>query len=995
MQKYGYVAIVASLIMSGCGGSSDSPPPSTSTSTLIKTSVIQSSDTCPNGGLEIAVGTDLNGNGILDKNEISGYQTICNGSVGNESLIDINYISPGNSCPNGGSKFSIGIDLNGDGKLSESETTETSFMCNSSASTGNYDYAFLIRIRGEGPGESCEFGGSVVLVGADNNRNGILDNNEIVTQHYTCYNQNPDGNTPPDVPELTVFNTVLNTPKSGSLIADDAENDRLIFIITQAPRFGELTSFSSLTGEFTYQPSVDFVGNDQFFYIADDGQSQSSQGQVYINVSDVDVPSGHFSINTNNIQFVDYPDGLIPRTYVVGGINSDNSVTANLPSPAAISALNLQNLADREREEEAISPSVNLILSNLPRAAGTTQVEVTLVDGPDLERAQGERQVTFSYAYDWISDGNNLSVKSSKDGEATATYFTSDGELAVKLKLDNNSDIFSVDNGNRLIFNVASLFDDDQLGTALSPGVMRDGSYSYFVTFSDFPVVDSYGNYFDSFRGRFNVTRQPVPITQNVTKSLEVRQGQLIQVSAMLSGYGGTGPLTYALVDGAITGGVTLAESSEGKVIYAPLSANLLIDDAFSYQVNDGFLDSNLSKVRLNITDDTATESASLKSIYDSSTSAFEVSWIDKWTDEFGFRVEKYNASCECWETEELLAASPESGLPITWTRNVSESSYYRVFVLKSEGEALLKPAVLVANADYQPSIIYDQSLPIEGMMIAQLDSPSPIISTVDWYVDFTHKCTTNMGGNWTEPSCQIDTTRIADGIHSILARVKMQDSSYVDIESSFSSYNPETPVPSVSQRVHTGSSSSTTPDIGHYEIQVSASDDSGISFVELSMDDMAPVRLTEPNSTWYRSQNYCYIYPQNCVNKNAYTWAFNNLIPGSHSYSILIESNRGEVREVSSKVNVPILIDLLSPSEADISGDSLRILGNIGITNNPVRITVTLGSLTVLDTTGTSFDTTVDMRSVAAGNYTLRITVKDVVGGASSTLTKTLTYTK
>lgn len=989
MRILGSMAVLTAFTLFGCGGgNSDDPETKLGSRTLVKSSIIPASEQCTSGGLEIAMGTDLNGNGSLEPNEITGYQTICNGSIGNASLIDIKSIPSGAHCANGGSEFTIGMDVNGDSKLSESEIIETSFMCNSSGHNGNDDYIFLVRIRGEGPGESCDFGGSVVLVGSDNNRNGVLDNDEVITQHYTCYNQSPGENVPPTVPALTIHNTAINTSLTSVLSASDIENDRITYAVTQNPTNGQIITFNSLTGEFTYQPNNDYSGVDTFYYVADDGKNQSTEGEIRFNISDIAPPKGHFLINTNNIQFIDYPDGITSRTFSISGKNIEANIVAYLASPAAISALNLKALADKE--DGAIAPSVSLNVAQLPKAKGTTTIEVTLVDGSDVVRSIGERQVTFSYVYDWISDGTTLEINPTQNGTATATYYTKDGELAVRLKLENDSSIFSVDANNSLLFNVASLFDDEQLGVALSNTGMRNGYYSYKVNFSNFPAVDSYGENFTSFSGGFNVTDKPVPLTQNVNKTLLVRQGQLIQQSVKLTGYGGTGPLVFSKVNPAITGTATLTDPNEGMVVYAPLSPDLLVDDAFSYKVNDSFLDSNVSKVRLNITDDTATETASLKAIYNTKTSLLELTWLDKWQNEIGFKVEKYRESCDCWETAELLAYSPESGLPLSWKRNVSERTYYRVFAMLPDGDALLKPGVVVANADYHPTVVYDQSSPVVGLLNATISDPSTLISNITWYVDLSHKCT------GTEPSCRIDTTRMADGIHSVIVRAMLQQSSYIDVESSFSSNNPAQIVsPKISQHIHTGSSSTTTPDIGDYEIQVSASDDTGISYLELQMDDMAPIRLTAPNSTWYRSQNYCKVYPNNCKDKNAYTWPLNNLLPGSHFYTILAESNRGEKREIHSKLNVPISIDLLSPSNSDVKGNTLRVLGNIGTTNNPVRITVTLGSINVLDTTGKSFDTNIDMQNIAEGTYSLRITVKDVVGGASATLTKTLHYRK
>jgi hypothetical protein len=88
---------------------------------------------CSSGGYKIDVGIDLNDNGSLDSEEIQSTQYICNGDDGingYNSLINISSEPVGEFCANGGIKIENGIDLNGNGLLDEDEIQNISYTCN-------------------------------------------------------------------------------------------------------------------------------------------------------------------------------------------------------------------------------------------------------------------------------------------------------------------------------------------------------------------------------------------------------------------------------------------------------------------------------------------------------------------------------------------------------------------------------------------------------------------------------------------------------------------------------------------------------------------------------------------------------------------------------------------------------------------------------------------------------------------------------------------------
>ena len=117
-------------------------------------------DNCAGGGLKIETGQDLNNNEVLDDDEVTATEYLCNGAEGSnglESLIVQTDEPAGENCSHGGVKVQIGLDDNDDGALDDSEVDETRFVCNGdNASDGPLE---LVRLEDEAAGENCERGG--------------------------------------------------------------------------------------------------------------------------------------------------------------------------------------------------------------------------------------------------------------------------------------------------------------------------------------------------------------------------------------------------------------------------------------------------------------------------------------------------------------------------------------------------------------------------------------------------------------------------------------------------------------------------------------------------------------------------------------------------------------------------------------------------------------------------------------------------------------------
>jgi hypothetical protein len=83
-----------------------------------------------------------------------------------------------------------------------------------------------------------------------------------------------------DLPTATIDNNILeldeNSSVSGTIIIDDIDGDLIHLEILQEPSNGQITTFDSISGSFTYEPNDYFSGNDNFSVYAVASLSSSS-----------------------------------------------------------------------------------------------------------------------------------------------------------------------------------------------------------------------------------------------------------------------------------------------------------------------------------------------------------------------------------------------------------------------------------------------------------------------------------------------------------------------------------------------------------------------------------------------------------------------------------------------------------------------------------------------------------------------------------------------
>ena len=158
-------------------------------STLISTAEEPPGPNCPAGGFIVSSGLDLDGNGVLEPEEVTATEYVCNGEDGQDglgSLVSVMDEAAGANCPSGGQAVRSGVDTNRDGLLQPEEVTSTDYVCNgATGADGEPGLTSLVRQEDAAPGD-CPFEGRVVMTGLDEDRDGYLDDAEVMATSYVC-----------------------------------------------------------------------------------------------------------------------------------------------------------------------------------------------------------------------------------------------------------------------------------------------------------------------------------------------------------------------------------------------------------------------------------------------------------------------------------------------------------------------------------------------------------------------------------------------------------------------------------------------------------------------------------------------------------------------------------------------------------------------------------------------------------------------------------------
>ncbi|MCV9389408.1 DUF7151 family protein [Reichenbachiella ulvae] len=179
------LVIALSIALFRCIESGSDPiPGADGLSALIEMTSEPSGANCTSGGTKITIGQDLDEDGVLDAGEIKATSFICNGSADNLMAVTSELV-PDENCETGGVLVEIGADLDGSESLEPEEIQTSYFICNGSTGANS-----LMTVSPEAAGSNCSAGGTKVEVGLDANANGTLDVEEVSSTSYICNGEN-------------------------------------------------------------------------------------------------------------------------------------------------------------------------------------------------------------------------------------------------------------------------------------------------------------------------------------------------------------------------------------------------------------------------------------------------------------------------------------------------------------------------------------------------------------------------------------------------------------------------------------------------------------------------------------------------------------------------------------------------------------------------------------------------------------------------------------
>lgn len=117
------------VFLASCGGGGNGTNNTGPDSIAALSKLIAPGEVCPSGGAEIETGIDANESGVLDPNEVTNTEVICNGSDGFNSMAMFSTEPEGSNCELGGIRIDVGLDNDKDSLLEASEITDTDYLC--------------------------------------------------------------------------------------------------------------------------------------------------------------------------------------------------------------------------------------------------------------------------------------------------------------------------------------------------------------------------------------------------------------------------------------------------------------------------------------------------------------------------------------------------------------------------------------------------------------------------------------------------------------------------------------------------------------------------------------------------------------------------------------------------------------------------------------------------------------------------------------------------
>lgn len=384
-------------------------------------------------------------------------------------------------------------------------------------------------------------------------------NSNVATVTITI---NPINDAPVATPQE--LSTEEDTSMDITLAGTDIENDPLSPTIVGGPTHGTLTLNDD--GSYTYTPDADYIGDDSFQFIVNDGSLDSKPVTVVIHVTPVnDAP-------------VATPQEL----------STDEDTTLNI------------TLAGKDVENDPLSYT---IVGNPTHGTLTLNEDGTFTYTPDADYV-GDDSFQF-FANDGSLDSKPVTVvihvtpvNDLPVAYADAYTTTEDTLLSVAASgiLGNDTDVDGTDT-------LRAVLDVNVVNGSLT--LYPDGSFTYLPN-ANFSGSDAFTYHVNDGTGNsntviVNITVTPVndaPVAVADTYTMTLGSTLTIASSGILSNDSDveSSALSSVLNTDVNSGSLTLG--TDGSFVYTAVATG---NYSFTYHVNDGELDSNVVAVTINV----------------------------------------------------------------------------------------------------------------------------------------------------------------------------------------------------------------------------------------------------------------------------------------------------------------------------------------------------------------------------------------------------------
>lgn len=250
--------------------------------------------------------------------------------------------------------------------------------------------------------------------GPDQFQVAVSDGQQTVNQ--TTYIEVTPVNDPP-VAEDLYLTTPEDTPIPGVITASDVDGDTLTYTVIDAPDFGDV-EFDDTTGTFNYQPGPDYVGEDQFTVLIDDGNGGTTEAIVYITVTPLNDPPV-----TQDLYLTTPEDTPVPGGIVASDIDGDTLTFTVVDQPdfGAVAFNNATGTFEYQPGPDYVGEDQFTVLvddGNGGTAQAVVYITVTPVQDPAIITGDDEGAVIEDESDPLLRDEGTLEISDPDAGEA-------------------------------------------------------------------------------------------------------------------------------------------------------------------------------------------------------------------------------------------------------------------------------------------------------------------------------------------------------------------------------------------------------------------------------------------------------------------------------------------------------------------------------------------------------------------------------------------------